>query len=46
MLVYRAVLAEYDEAEARTSAEGDWTHDARGEAELGIEPFMDAPPHC
>ena len=42
MRVYQAVLKNYDEDEARESAEADWEHDTRGVAELGCDPFMDA----
>ena len=42
MLVYQAVLENYDEDEARSAAEADWEHDTRGAAELGCDLFMDA----
>ena len=43
--IYRAMLENYDEDEARESAEADWEHDTRGAAGLGCDPFMDALAH-
>ena len=40
--IYRAMLENYDEDEARESAEADWEHDTRGAAGLGCDPLMDA----
>ena len=42
MLLYKAMMEEYDEAEARASAEDDWEHDSKGEERMGRERFMDS----
>ena len=42
MKIYRAMIAEFDEAEAAECSEQDWVQDAKGEPELSRERFMDA----